>query len=368
MGGLFAGGRAAQEPAPTLPRPQPDSRGVITYADYQVIVARDGDTVAGMARRVGLEPQALARHNGLPVTYSPRPGEQLALPGDVGGTPATATANSGGIWSTDIAASAIDEAERSGPSEGTATVAAGNPFDNGQQDAVIDPVRHRVQQGETAYSIARRYGVSVDALAEWNGLGPDRAIRTNQELLIPVSQDRMRQAPQQDTRQAAAAAPGQSTPIQTPPSAATPLPADENIDDAAPPASPDLGAQRSGGARFLTPVEGGSILRGYAPGGEPRNEGIDFAAPAGTPVRAADGGEVALISESLDGLGTIVLVRHSPELMTVYARITGVTLEKGDPVSRGQRLGVVADADRPNVHFEVRRGTNAVDPGPLLGL
>ncbi len=63
-----------------------------------------------------------------------------------------------------------------------------------------------------------------------------------------------------------------------------------------------------------------------------------------------------------------MLVRHPDNLMTVYGRITGVTLEKGDTVSRGQKIGVVADGNPANLHFEVRRGTASVDPAPFLGL
>ena len=47
-------------------------------------------------------------------------------------------------------------------------------------------VRHRVGRGETAYSIARLYGVSVRSLAEWNGLGPELAVREGQYLIIPI--------------------------------------------------------------------------------------------------------------------------------------------------------------------------------------
>ncbi|MEO0914555.1 MAG: M23 family metallopeptidase, partial [Pseudomonadota bacterium] len=68
----------------------------------------------------------------------------------------------------------------------------------------------------------------------------------------------------------------------------------------------------------------------------------------------------------LGGLGTILLVRHANDLLTVYGRITGVTLQKGDKVSRGQNIGVVADGSPPNLHFEIRRGTESVDPAPYL--
>lgn len=375
-GGLFGPRQDRAEADQALPPPQPDSRGVITYASYQVMVAQQGDTVASMASRVGLTPQELARHNGLPPTYSPRAGEVLALPRNVGGTPVNAS-----IWSADIAASAIDQAGTSGgqplpqqqQQQRVVTSSVDNPFNNGQDAPVIDPVRHRVEAGETAFSIARRYGVSVTALASWNGLDNDMTLRKNQELLIPVVDGTGR--PRQAAAAAAPAAPAANAPgtpsaVTPPPSAAAPLPRNQDVRETTPPASPNLAADRSPppSTPMAMPVAGGSVLRGYEPGGANGNEGVDFAVAAGTEVKAADAGTVALISESRGGLGTIVLVRHPDNLMTVYGRITGVTLEKGDTVSRGQKIGVVADGNPANLHFEVRRGTASVDPAPFLGL
>lgn len=368
FGGMFGGSDRSAQAAETLPPPAPDERGVVTYANYQVMIAREGDTIPDMAGRVGLTPEEIARHNGLPVAYRPRAGEVLALPRDVGGTPVT------GVWSTEIAAQAIDSAP------GTAAVPADNPFNNGQQGTVIDPIRHRVQPGETAFSIARQYGVSATALASWNGLDGNMTVRENQELLIPV----FNASPQAATAapvpgQAAVAAanpPGSATPVSPPPSAAQPLPENQDVRDAQPPASPNLAEEASPppaapaapSARFLMPVAGGSVLRGYAPNGANRNEGVDLKAPAGAPVRAAEDGEIALISESVGGLGTIVLIRHGDNLITVYGRISGVTLKKGDRVTRGQTIGEVAAGSNPNLHFEVRQGTASVDPAPYLGL
>ncbi|HEU0221567.1 MAG TPA: M23 family metallopeptidase, partial [Paracoccaceae bacterium] len=95
-------------------------------------------------------------------------------------------------------------------------------------------------------------------------------------------------------------------------------------------------------------------------------EGVDFAAEAGAPVVAADDGEVALISNSLGGLGKIVLIRHAGGLTTVYAGIDPVEVQKGDPVRRGQVIGAVAASASPSLHFEVRRGAESVDPAGYL--
>ncbi len=370
IGGIFGGGDRQAAVQPTQARPDPDARGVITYNTYQVIVAREGDDIPAMASRVGLSPDELALHNGLPVAYRPRTGEVLALPRDVGGTPAD------NEWSPLVASSAIDNAGgiSTGPI-GTAPLAPGqpNPFNNGQPDTVVDPERHRVQPGETAFSIARRYGVSVTALASWNGLDKDMNVRVNQELLIPIV----------DQQQVAAAAPinapGTRSEIAPPPSAADPLPENQDIDAVEAPAPPSLEQPEPQAApepapqpapqpqsRFQVPIAGATILRDYDPNGPTRSEGIDYGAPAGTPVVAAGDGEVALISEAVNTLGTIVLIRHSDSLITVYGRISNVSLQKGERVTRGQRIGVVAEGNPPNLHFEVRRGTEHIDPAPFL--
>jgi lipoprotein NlpD len=163
----FRGNSIAGAQVETAPRPQPDANGLITYESYQVVVARRGDTVAQVASRVGLTAAELASFNGRAATDVLRDGEVLAMPRRV------ATSGSG----TDIASiarGAIDEADTAAPGA-TPQVQQG-----------VEPVRHRVGRGETAYSIARLYGVSVRSIAEWNGLGPDLAVRENQFLLIPI--------------------------------------------------------------------------------------------------------------------------------------------------------------------------------------
>jgi septal ring factor EnvC (AmiA/AmiB activator) len=121
-------------------------------------------------------------------------------------------------------------------------------------------------------------------------------------------------------------------------------------------------------AIFAAPVDG-PITRAYSTGaGGPRNDGVDFSAPAGATVTAAADGQVALISDSLGGLGTIVLIRHQGELLTVYGRVADVIVAKGERVRRGQPIGAVAPAaDGPStLHFEVRQGANSVNPEDYL--
>ncbi len=347
-----SGGSSTQAAAPAAPNLTPDARGVITYASYQVAVVRSGDTIDTIAQRVGTTPAEIASANALPENYIPRAGEVLLLPASVPRPTTTATGFDNGQvgtetldqWSPDAAAAAIEGAN---PQQ--------TPFNNGQTEPLIDPVRHRVESGETAYSIARLYGVSVTALASWNGLGPDLMVRENQELLIPIVSDANRISGSTDTQ------PGETTAVAAPTAAAEPLP--EDVTAAANPESPNLSQYRTpAGGKLSAPVSAG-VTRAYDAGSP---NGVGYSVPAGTSVKAAGDGTVALVSEEIGGMGTIVLIRHNDDLMTTYSTLSDVTVSKDDPVSAGQVIGKVADRDRPELQFDVFRGANSVDPTPYI--
>jgi murein DD-endopeptidase MepM/ murein hydrolase activator NlpD len=356
--GTYSTAEAAR--SATANRPAPDARGVISYPGYQVAVARRGDTVASVAARVGVPPAELASYNAVSPDAVLNNGEVLALPRRVGeSSPGTGTGaivgapiQSGTIEVTTLASGAIDRAQASG----AGTTAAPAPIAPGG----VEPIRHRVQRGETAYTIARLYNVSAKSLAEWNGLGPDLAVREGQYLLIPVVLDGG--APAEPLTQ-----PGTGTPTPPPPSAAKPLP-DEKVTPAAQPApgtpkSPDMSQQRTtaSAAKFVMPASG-SIIRGFD---GTRNKGIDIGAPAGSPVKAADAGTVAALTVDTNQVPTLIL-RHEGNILTVYANIDGMTVKKGDKVSRGQTIAKVRNVSPAFLHFEVRKGVEAVDPMPYL--
>ncbi|MDD7970235.1 peptidoglycan DD-metalloendopeptidase family protein [Roseinatronobacter alkalisoli] len=339
-------------------RPRPDSRGVISYPDYQVVVARSGDTVATVANRVGMSDSELARFNALTPETTLRSGEVLALPR---GSGATGTSASGGdIEISTLADSAISRAE-TGTGQGSSPRPAATT-----QPAEAQPTRHVVQRGETAFIIARLYNVTPRALADWNGLDPEMRVREGQTLLIPVGQQQTQQAAAAPRPEPTTTPPGSTSPAPPPPSASTPLPAPVPSADqaraeaqAATPPAPDLSQERTEASRttFVMPVDG-RIIRAYAPG---RNEGIGIAASAGANVRAAAAGTVAAITRTTGNVN-IVVVRHDGGLLTVYANIDNLTVAKDARVSQGQNIGKVAAGDPSFVHFEVRRGQESVDP------
>lgn len=322
-------------------RPAPDARGIISYPGYQVAVAQRGDTVKTVAERIGMPSEELARHNVLPDSVVLREGEILALPRRL---PETATAGTVDVAS--IAGTAIDRVDGASATG----IASG-----------VEPDRHRVRPGETAFSIARSYQVPVAELAEWNGLGPDLALRVGQYLLIPPPPPAI-----EEVQVAAIAEPGVGTETPVPPSAALPLPEEDVEPVAATPAPEpepleDVQTAASDTAQLRMPVQG-RIIRAYEKG---KNEGIGIATSAGASVVAADAGTVAAITRDTDQV-PILVIRHAGNLLTVYAGVDEIQVEKGDSVERGQQIAVVRAATPPFLHFEVREGFDSVDPDPYL--
>jgi murein DD-endopeptidase MepM/ murein hydrolase activator NlpD len=120
---------------------------------------------------------------------------------------------------------------------------------------------------------------------------------------------------------------------------------------------------REGDFSFRWPVEG-RITSGFGPRRESFHDGIDIAAPRGTPVCAVADGEV-IFSNVLHGYGNIVIVRHRHGYVTVYAHNQRNLVQEGAIVRRGQRLAEVGQSGRatgPHLHFEVRKDNLARNP------
>lgn len=337
----FGGGMStSQAAASAAPRPQPDQRGVISYPGYQVVIARQGDSVATISSRLGVNAAQVASYNAIDANTVLNTGAVVALPTRI-------AAGASGVVTDPFA----------GQSARTETVTA-TPLPAGAQTGQ-QPRQHVVAAGETAWAIARRYNVAIGDLAQWNGLPADMAVRPGQRLLIPVAG-----APAPDGGQAVTR-PGTGSPTPQPPSASAALPNEKTVPASTPvvtPAAPDLGSGRtaaSGNGRFQMPVNG-SIARAYAPG---RNEGIDISAPPGATVSAAGAGTVAAITHDT-GQVPIIVIRHEGNLMTVYAGLDDLAVSKGQSVQAGTPLGKARDQGL--VHFEVRNGFESVDPERYL--
>jgi lipoprotein NlpD len=348
-------------------RPSPDDRGVISYPNYQVVVARQDDTIRGIAIRLGIDADELARFNGVQPDTILRRDEIIALPARVTEpSPATGAIGTGPIQPLDvtaIATSALDRADASGtvaPAPAAPVIAPQAP-PTAPVVRGTEPIRHQVVRGETVFSISRLYNVPVTNIAEWNGLDAEFTIREGQFLLVP-------QAGAVAPTPAAVAEPGAGTQTPVPPSATLPLPTETPsvpLPAVVIPDAPDLGTPTptvaASNARLAMPLQG-AIIRGYAPGS---NEGIDISANAGAAVSAADSGSVAAVTTDTSG-GAIVVIRHDDGLLTVYTQMENLTVEKNQTVSRGQTIGRVRSADPSFLHFEVRRGLQSLDPVDYL--
>lgn len=341
--GGFSTTQAAQN-APTANRPNPDARGVISYPSYQVALAKRGDTVAQVADRVGIPAAELARYNGISIDSVLRKDELLALPKRVQEPPTGVIQPSGSIDIQTLAGDAIDRA----PTGATPTTAPST------KQSGSEPLRHRVERGETAYSVARLYGVSVRSLADWNGLGANLTVREGQHLLIPVKLEH-------STPTTRVSQPGEGSNTPTPPSATQPLPDDKAVPTktAAKPASPGLESTRTqaSAARMSLPVSGkvtslfDADKAGY----------ILISAKPGTAVKAAAGGTVRLVSRDVEG-EEIVVIDHGDKTQTAYSFIEGISVAKGQKVKRGQQIAKATKNQYNAIQFLVFKGTDPVDP------
>jgi murein DD-endopeptidase MepM/ murein hydrolase activator NlpD len=116
-------------------------------------------------------------------------------------------------------------------------------------------------------------------------------------------------------------------------------------------------------ARLAWPLQG--VLYGrYGVRAGRRHDGIDIAAPEGTPVLAAGAGTVIYAGEQA-GYGALVILKHEGGLVTLYAHNSRLLVGEGDRVRRGQPIARVGESGRtsgPHLHFEVRDGTRPKNP------
>lgn len=240
----------------------------------------------------------------------------------------------------------------------------------GQELAVPRAQVHEVAAGDTVYSIARRYDVDRSELVRLNRIQPPYTIPVGQKLILPTPGSAVESEPAPVevayTPPADPIPEPQASPSAAPPAVAAPSPREPKSRDAVRAALADPPA-RAGA--FLWPVQG-PVLSSYgAKSGGEHNDGINIAAPRGTPVRAAENGVVAYAGEELKGFGRLLLVKHADGWVTAYAHNEELLVGAGDRVERGQtiaRVGSSGHVDRPQLHFEVRRGTRALDPEAQL--
>ncbi len=217
---------------------------------------------------------------------------------------------------------------------------------------------HVVRGGDTLYGISRLYGVGTSVLARANAIGPPYRLAVGKRLRVPAVWGTRAGVTNAARRPKLAA----SAPARR---AAAANRQGRRVSPSPPPAKPIPKPPPRAGNRFLWPVKGKLLSRFGPRGGGLHNDGINIIAPRGAPVRAADAGVVAYAGNELRGFGGLVLIRHSGGWTTAYAHNESLLVNRGDAVRRGQtiaRVGSTGNVSEPQAHFELRRGTRAVDP------
>jgi murein DD-endopeptidase MepM/ murein hydrolase activator NlpD len=286
-----------------------------------------GDTLLNLSRRFGVDASTLARTNEIEPPYPVKLGQVLVLP------PPVQTAAASVVPST---------ASISAPGELIAEPLAVPPAQQrvaGNVAAVAPPPAGRAATGRTA----------TLAPAE-----PPSVIQSPQVPPLPPTSSFQ---------------PQPAAPVVPPEPAPAPPQAVASAAPALPPLPGPLPEPSHTGHGFAWPVRG-SVLVGYGPGANgTQNDGINIAAPLGTPVLAASDGVVAYAGNELRGFGNLILLKHADGWTTAYAHCESIAVKRGDRVKRGQpiaRVGATGAVVEPQLHFELRRGTRALDPQTYL--
>ncbi len=324
---------AAPAPIATQPTYIPPTTGTTPKAGWDrsggtIITVQHGDTADTLSRRYGVPPPALRAANNLPVGSSLQPGQQVVIPVyHMGTQPAPVAA-------------------RAAPK--TITMSAPK-----------HSLTHKIAHGDTIYSLARRYKKRPGEIARANNIDLNTKLRVGQTLSIPgatIAATKPTPAPRASVPQPKRA------------EAPAPKPATETVANVNP-ITPEPAPALSGPPQFRWPVQGRIISAfGPKPNGQ-HNDGFNIAVPENTPIKAAEDGIVAYAGNELKGYGNLVLIRHADGWVTAYAHASAIVVRRGEQVKRGQviaRAGQTGGVVTPQVHFEIRKGSQPVDPAAHL--
>lgn len=308
-------------------------------------IVQKGDSLYSISRMHNVDVSELTRLNNLSPPYAVQAGQPLRLPGanDGSGTMVASGAASGGA---------------------VPLTPQGSPAGRGSvQSAELPPPGSPTSPSG---------GISATPLPP-----PSKPAGTAEPAPAQIAQapagDTTYQPGQAPTMLRPPGAKPTPTPIPAPSAAPSAAPAPQQEVATAPPPKPEPKAEAAtpprGGARFLWPVKG-KLISGFGPKPDGlHNDGLNIAAPKGTAVVAADNGVVAYAGNELRGFGNLLLLKHSDGWITAYAHLDKIEVERGATVKRGQviaRVGQTGGVSSPQLHFELRKGSQAVDPSDQM--
>lgn len=284
--------------------------------------------------------------------------------------------------------------------ETMAPVTTGSTASHALVGGVEDSGRtHVVAPGDTIYNISQRYGLDASALMQLNAVRDPTTLRLGQTLHLPVSVRegstaiapgvRVHRVETADAFASESSSPSSASSISSasgaPISSATALPAagaaaaaaaSEKISEASAKASEAVESAKSAvaekveqaeavipGTRLIWPVRG-KVLSDYAKNGK----GLDIESSVGSIVVAAGAGEVLFVGDNVSGYGQLVIIKHTPTMVTAYGHNSKIVVQPRDKVRSGQKIAEVGkdDKGRAVLRFEVRDKGRAVDPMKFL--
>ena len=312
-------------------------------------VVQPEDTLADLADRYGVSQSDLVAINNLTPPYTLKPGQSLNIPSQ---------SESSNLPS--MTASAVP------PPVPAGTVSSAPLPPPGGTPTVIAPT--------VATSTVTNGGVSATPLPSPPVTAPSA---TPPKVATPtVPTPALPKTPVPTASEAEDLPPAAPVPSAPPPNTAKPKTAEQVEDEtaaaveaveAAKEAGPAAGA---GKGPFVWPVQGKVIGAFGSSKDGMKNDGVNIAAPSGAPVVASADGTVAYAGNELRGFGNMILIRHDGGYVTAYAHNASLLVKKGDKVKRGQtiaRVGQTGAVFGPQLHFEIRKGTQPVDPMSFLG-
>jgi len=382
------------EPAP---EPEPEPEDIITVADYQAaelyvapraaagtVVVRRGDTLYAIARDNNTTIADLAEINNLKSPYNLRIGQVLKLE-----KPAPKEIEKPKEIVTPKPVEPKQEIKPEAKSEPKQARAAP------KADVRVPVKTVTVARGDTLYSLSRAYSVPVNDLAVMNNLSAPFALAVGQQLRVPdlpkaeslkksVKQTEQPKKQENKNTEKKNVEPKPKVKkkaddkAKTKPADKTATKKQQTAAKTAEPkkvanapkkqqTTPKIAARSS--SKFSWPVRGKVLSHFGAKTGGLYNDGINISAAFDTPVRAAENGVVAYAGNEVRGMGNLVIIQHEGGWMTVYAHMNSMVVRRGADVKVGQKIGTLGQTgkvNKPQLHFEIRKGTKAYNPADYL--
>ncbi|MGM0500728.1 MAG: peptidoglycan DD-metalloendopeptidase family protein [Bacillota bacterium] len=230
-------------------------------------------------------------------------------------------------------------------------------FEQVQAKPLIKRVRiHTVKSGETLWDIAHKHDLNIDSLIGANNISNMNSIKPGQEFkVLPIKGIIYRVSPGESLGSIASKFKLKTETIMK----------DNNIDKASNlkvdqelilrGAKPEFSYQDRLDQKFMYPINT-RITSYYGPRWGRIHEGLDFAAPMGSPIKAVSSGRV-VYSGWANGYGYVVIIEHQKGLRTLYAHNSKLLVRVGESVGRGEvisRSGNTGNSTGPHLHFEVQ--------------